>query len=280
MDKVYDVFNLDSPFEYSYTISSAVSNPRFHFHESYEIHLLEEGLINHHVDQALYQQKPGWMIIFRTEELHKAVNPVERMTKRLVMHFNPEYVRQLSTSHTNLLDCFCNREAGCGNTRMLSEEEFKTYRRLFMLAKETSASQAFGDDLLALSHSIQLLVLVNKIYNTGHKETSVYHKSTVRPIISYIEEHFSRPLTLDMMASDLAMDKFYMSHLFKRETETTLFQYITLKRISTAKNLLLEGMSVTDVCHETGFGDYSHFIRTFKKETGYSPGQFKKLFIH
>ena len=68
-----------------------------------------------------------------------------------------------------------------------------------------------------------------------------------------------------------------MSHLFKRETGSTIFQYILVKRIAMAREFLSMGTSVAETCVQSGFGDYANFIRTFKKITGYSPGHFKKM---
>lgn len=67
-------------------------------------------------------------------------------------------------------------------------------------------------------------------------------------------------------------------HLFKATTNLSLWSYVTSKRIIRAKDLLQMGYSITDACYESGFQDYSHFIKVFSKANqGLTPGQFLKL---
>ena len=55
-----------------------------------------------------------------------------------------------------------------------------------------------------------------------------------------------------------------------------LKQFIITKKIALSKQLLAESLSVTQVYERCGFGDYSNFIRTFKKTVGVSPLQWQK----
>uniref|UniRef100_UPI0006D13B4C helix-turn-helix domain-containing protein n=1 Tax=Clostridium sp. NkU-1 TaxID=1095009 RepID=UPI0006D13B4C len=93
----------------------------------------------------------------------------------------------------------------------------------------------------------------------------------------YIDKNLTTPMTLDSISQALSLDKYYISHLFKSETESSIFQYIVVKRVALAKELLTQGHTVSEACHLSGFHDYSNFIRTFRQTTGYTPGQFKRL---
>ena len=65
-------------------------------------------------------------------------------------------------------------------------------------------------------------------------------------------------------------------HLFKEETGYTLYNYILKKRVMKASDLLKSGMLAGEVCAQCGFGDYSSFVRAFKKEFQLSPKQYYK----
>ena len=82
--------------------------------------------------------------------------------------------------------------------------------------------------------------------------------------------------TLDDIAGYMALDKHYLCHLFKKETGSTIFQYIQAKRLCLAQLALSRGASVTEACEEAGFNDYSNFIRTFRKILGCTPGEYQK----
>ena len=54
-------------------------------------------------------------------------------------------------------------------------------------------------------------------------------------------------------------------HLFKQETGTTLASYIAAKRLLYARELLENGCSITEACYNSGFKNYSTFLRAYKK---------------
>lgn len=71
----------------------------------------------------------------------------------------------------------------------------------------------------------------------------------------------------------------YFSTLFKKETGQNFMDYLTELRISKAKELLCgEELSVQDVAEQVGYRDLKYFSRLFKKLTGVSPSDYKKLY--
>ena len=67
----------------------------------------------------------------------------------------------------------------------------------------------------------------------------------------------------------------YVSRLFSRESGTTYRKYLTELRVEKAKELLATtGLSIAEVCDRVGFNDYFHFLKTFKRLTGVSPGKY------
>lgn len=159
---------------------------------------------------------------------------------------------------------------------MLREEKEK----LVLLARQNEQCQGkkeYGAEIVALSLMLQILVLVNRFYQRGWEEPFQLIPHRDQMIMNYIEQNLSHPLTLDIIARDLCLDKYYLSHLFKNETESSIFQYILVKRVALAKELLASGANVTEACHGAGFNDYSNFIRSFRLTTGYTPEQFRRM---
>lgn len=266
---------LTDSFECQYTTSMQAGNTDFHMHDGYEIYMLLDGNIHYFVEQTCYFMTAGSLIVFSSHEIHKATNLLTTPFTRLVLHLNPAFVRQYCTANTNLLSCIQNRKNGRGNMITLSPDHAKSYHDMFQKLRSASTSAEFGHDVMAVSFLMQLLVFANKhFYQSAPVRHTVVYKS--QPIMNFIDRHLCEPLTLEMISKNLNMDKYYISHLFKKETESTIFQYILVKRIALAKELLVHGLSVTEVCQQSGFNDYSNFIRSFRQITGYTPGQFKK----
>ncbi len=101
--------------------------------------------------------------------------------------------------------------------------------------------------------------------------------TTVAKAICYIENHLDQLITLDDLASECAMSKYYFARTFKATTGQTFKTYQNHRRIEKAKKMLRSGkVRVTDACFEVGFNDLSYFNRVFRKFEGMSPSAYKK----
>ena len=79
--------------------------------------------------------------------------------------------------------------------------------------------------------------------------------------MDYIDANLSPELSLQSIAACFSIDRYYLSHLFRQQTGSTLYQYILIKKIAAAKQYLLDGKTVTETCYLSGFNDYNNFIR-------------------
>ena len=92
----------------------------------------------------------------------------------------------------------------------------------------------------------------------------------------FINKNLKSNLSLDVISEATFTDKFYLSHLFKKECGMSITDYISMQRIALAKKLIMDGKSATEVFADCGFNDYSSFYRAFKKLSGKSPSEFFK----
>lgn len=265
------------PFSCDFTTNATAGNVEFHMHNRHEIYFLLDGDIQYFVENVCYPMTAGNLILFSTNEIHKAINTSNLAFTRLVIHVRPDFVQQYCTPDTNLLACF-HREPGVGNMVSLSKEE---QTRLISMARALQQalkkSGQYGSDVMASTLFLQILVFVNQAWKKNSPKRAMPSPHRTQAIMDYIDAHLTSSLTLDSIAQALSLDKYYLSHLFKSETESTIYQYILVKRVALAKTLLSQGHTVSEACHLSGFNDYSNFIRSFKQVTGYTPGQFKRL---
>ena len=104
----------------------------------------------------------------------------------------------------------------------------------------------------------------------------------MRPITEakrYIQQHYQEALRLEDVSSAVGFNATYFSTLFKKETGQNFVDYLTELRISKSKELLCaDELSVQDVAEQVGYRDLKYFSRLFKKLTGVSPSDYKKLY--
>jgi AraC family transcriptional regulator len=93
----------------------------------------------------------------------------------------------------------------------------------------------------------------------------------------YIEANLTEEISLDTLAKEVNLSKYYFSRLFKRSTGLTPYQYVLQRRLERAKAFLKHGeSSIVEIAHLFGFSDQSHFSRLFRKQYGITPGNFLK----
>lgn len=257
--------------------NSPVSPTRdFHIHDHYEIFLFLGGRVNGFVEQYSYPLQRGNVLIFNNHEIHKIINLSPEPYERITVHFKAPLVYPFCTANTNLLACFQNRQPGEHNLAQMDEPLLAKSMELSAQLIGILKQPKFGSDVLALTYLIQLLVLVNELYTRTRSAVPSLISSHIQAAISYIDNHLQANLSLERIAAELNVDKYYLSHMFKQQTGGTLYRYVLLKKIALAKQLLSAGASVSDACYLSGFNDYANFIRTFKNITGISPGKYSK----
>lgn len=98
----------------------------------------------------------------------------------------------------------------------------------------------------------------------------------VRKAMTFMEENFHRPLSLNKVAAAVNLSVWHLCHLFKAETGVTPARYLKAIRMQQAKTLLGNSLlSVKEVMNKVGMGDQSHFAKDFKRVYGLTPSQFR-----
>lgn len=102
-------------------------------------------------------------------------------------------------------------------------------------------------------------------------------QDTYDAMISYVNEHYKEPITLQDVADYIHVSFTYASKLFKKYGNTNYSKYLTQLRIKQACRLLVSSnYTIEEICYNTGYQDYFYFNKTFKKHTGFTPHQYRK----
>ena len=95
--------------------------------------------------------------------------------------------------------------------------------------------------------------------------------------MEYIAAHLTQPMSVPEIADSVHLNEQYFMRLFKKETGSSILQYITAQRIALSMEYLREtDLPVTEVALNSGFDNYSYFNRIFKRFTGETPSRYRK----
>lgn len=243
----------------------------FHYHEFCKILLLLSGQGSYYVEGQRYALRPGDIVLIGSRTVHKPDLEPGIPYERIIIYISPEFLQQLSTVDSDLLSVFSG-----GKGHVLRPKESQR-RKLFGIAAalEQNLSQSgFGREILSSSDLARLVVEIGRnLLDDGSILPSpiLPQNRRVLEIMEYLDRNLTEEIDIDRLAERFYISKYHMMRLFRQETGSTIYSYLTQKRLLRARHLMDSGISATQACYSCGFHSYSSFTRAFGKHFGTTP---------
>jgi len=248
-------------------IRSSNSTDIYRWHPALEICLCTSGNGHMLCNSVSYPFQEGELFIVNSNALHNSVSDVYMVFDCLIIDesFFDEVDIDLKNLHFQ---------------QLIKDKEARQY---FNRVGESFLAQEAYRIARVRSHVLNLLIYLCDHYAqpvaayTGSASATV---ETAKIAIGYINAHLTERLTLDMLARETGLNKYYLCHEFKKITNHTVFSYINISRCEKAAGLLLkQENTIQEVCRACGFENASYFTRTFEKYYGVSPSVYRKQHI-
>ena len=125
------------------------------------------------------------------------------------------------------------------------------------------------------------ILVVQLLRNTGTSMTQGTDSSPTNrqcaAVRRYIDNHYKETLTLDQLAEEANVNKYYLAHAYKQAYGISPINYMIARRIDEGKRLLAEtDLSLSQVSGILGFSSASYFSQSFRKAEGISPIEYRK----
>lgn len=121
---------------------------------------------------------------------------------------------------------------------------------------------------------VSKIEMATRNVNSKHAECSNNIVDTAK---EYIDSNYSKPLSLDDVSYYVNISPYYFSKIFKEGTGENFIEYLTNIRIEKAKELLNNtDYSMKEICVMVGYSDPNYFSRSFKKNVGVTPTEYKE----
>ena len=124
-----------------------------------------------------------------------------------------------------------------------------------------------------------LKYMVKKYCRLVNKHSQRNYSLLIQKVITQIETDISSDLGLNNLATIFDVNPSYLSSLFKKETGSTLTEYVNKMRVERAKELLVStNIQIQNIAQRCGMLDVNYFTKTFKKYTDLTPKKYREKY--
>lgn len=262
------------------TKNSVYTNSITHYHDTIEFTIFEHCHCHVFCQDNWYEVRDGSLLWLPRYSIHRVDYLENNLYTRIQVNLKQEWLLPAlkAMGGQSLLD-----KAIMEKCHHLTPKPAAFKELLHMFSYAQKLYNAYIDSPSSLnscllqSHTILLLSEIFSHVDGDTKDilprapTNLYVKKT----IEYIDANYSYPLSLDSLAEQMHIDKYYMCHIFKQHVGLTIIKYIQYRRIIEAQKMILYSDKPLDVISSScGFNCIQHFYKVFKEVTGYSPGQY------
>ena len=150
----------------------------------------------------------------------------------------------------------------------LMHEQAYTISDLYIKRVDTCKSL----DEISVLHKKMVLDYTKRMQELSTK--MVYSRHILK-CLSYIYDHLHERITLNDIAAETELSPSYLSRLFKKEMHMSVSDYISRKKVETAKNMIdYSDYSISEISNILAFPSQSYFGKVFLKYVGTSPGKY------
>ena len=236
-----------------------------HTHNHLELFYIVGGKGQFLIQDQLYPVNANNLVIINPSVTHTEVSLNAQPLEYIVLGIEGVELAaaEQSSDQFSILDHFESVEiSGCLRNILREMEQKNTgYEDI---------CQAYMEILIIrLMRSIALAVPTAPQMVSGNRQCAAVKR--------YIDLHFKEPLTLEQLAEEAHMNKYYLSHAFKREYGVSPINYMITRRIEESKYLLAEtDLSMSQISQLLGFSSLSYFSQVFRRSQNISPMEYRQ----
>lgn len=129
------------------------------------------------------------------------------------------------------------------------------------------------------SYFLEMLFLLQRFQPDGNETNPLFFpdkKHDMEKVLLYLNTHYHDKLTIARLAETFHTNRTTLMERFYEYTGITINKYLIELRVKLAAQMLRDTrVQIPEVLERTGFNDITHFGRTFKKQTGHTPAEYR-----
>lgn len=247
------------PFQIFHDSCGLTPNP--HIHPELELIYMKEGRSVAVADDVSAQLEAGDIYLAFPNQIHYYVD--QGQTKQYVCIISTDLFPTLQkVFQTKVPLCPVVKKAALPPD---TAERLERITRHYKDASKLSLAAAYGYTQGLLAEVLQQMEL-----------TEIYVSSdSVKEILLYCLENYTEPLTLDILAKQLHLSKYYISHVFSDRLNLSFPELINGLRVEHACRHMGKEKSITKAAFDSGFSSVRSFNRNFERVMGMTPSAYR-----
>lgn len=255
----------------------------FHYHDFYEIIYVLEGEYSSMIENQTYHLHKGDFLLIDQNVMHKYhyIEKKHDSSRRIILWVTARMLAELSDGEMDLAACFSNRDFCAWHFPVYYEEMLRGFLLKLAMSEIMEGESAGVKKVLDRGYLTLFFAYLNLLCRRREylfKEEELITHPLVEQAAGYIDLHISEKITVDDLAEQVHMSKYYFLRKFKELTGVTAHCFITDKRLIKACEELRSGKNITLAYQAAGFADYSSFLRNFKAAYGVAPGKYMEFY--
>ena len=254
-----------------------------HRHEFHELVVILSGSGRHKTAHGNYSLEAGDVFLLSRETAHGYENPKNLALVNIL--FDPQRLRLPLADVGNIPGYQAlfhvepklrSTENLRGRLRLTAAELAEAARLIARLQAEISKAQP-GYRFAACACLMDLILYLSRCY-TNERAPESGAILRIGDVLSFIEKHYAEPMRVPHLAQLAHMSESSLMRTFRQVMGTSPVDHVIRVRIGRASDMLRHhDLRITEVAYQCGFRDSNYFARQFRKVTGRTPRQFRRL---
>ena len=248
---------------------------RIHQHVELELGYITEGEGIYYLEDERYTVQKGDLFLIRTNEQHCIPTIYTGELKSFNIHIESYFLWNICSDFIDkqLLHVLVNVDIPIQHHFRGKDSYINVLQELI----DDPVRNRFKIRLTVMELLMSVMEEIKLPKNVNAKNTMSPRLEDVQRAVCYIHDHLTHEITLEDIAHAANMSRASLSLNFKMVTGVAPYEYLVIRRIEYALNLLREtNMSVVEVSEHCGFNNLANFNRAFKKINGMTPREYRK----
>lgn len=275
MKNGYDIKTFDSAEPYRIQMTQ-IKKFNLHWHSYIEIFYVKKGRIRLQTGEFSFHLDEGHICFVNANTIH-SVNQTDLENQIMILQIPTDSGRPFFALHNykfnsaTYLSDFSKDAAPLDELRTLLENIYKE-----------NELKAAGYNQIILGYINTLLgLMIRRFYliqKTDDDFTAEKNLSRLSDIITYLDDHYTEKLTLQLLADRLHINYYYLSHFFKNTAGISFQDYLNNLRVDKSLPLLAEAdNNITDIALDSGFPNIKAYTKAFREKFGMLPSVYRKV---